>query len=298
MKLNNPEVRIENTNRCNAKCIICPRDKMTRPKTTMPFKLYDNIVSQAIRLGAKQFSIFGYGEPLIDTGIAKKLSLCREYDTFITTNASLLTTDTAKKLLDANLNRIRFSAHGTFDNYEKVHKDLRFDDVARNIFNFIKVNEVQYNNSCAVDITVIPMNGEDTSYIKSFWKGLNLEIWKPHNWVYGREYRKSTPEKVTCGRPFNGPLQINADGKVIVCCFDYNAEMVVGDVTKQSLEKILKGRRFNNIRAAHNSHNKQGLICEKCDQLYINDNPLLYSSFDDSIKVGVTSSFKFKLKEN
>ena len=35
MRLANPEVRIENTNACNARCVICPREKMTRPVVTM-----------------------------------------------------------------------------------------------------------------------------------------------------------------------------------------------------------------------------------------------------------------------
>jgi len=34
-KLEHPEVRIETTNHCNAACVMCPREKMTRPKTTM-----------------------------------------------------------------------------------------------------------------------------------------------------------------------------------------------------------------------------------------------------------------------
>ena len=35
------------------------------------------------------------------------------------------------------------------------------------------------------------------------------------------------------------PLNIAVNGKAHVCCFDYNKEMVVGDINKQSISEIL-----------------------------------------------------------
>ena len=41
-----PEVWIENTNCCNARCVMCPRDKHTRPLGFMKFELFAKLVDE------------------------------------------------------------------------------------------------------------------------------------------------------------------------------------------------------------------------------------------------------------
>ena len=299
MQLINPEVRIENTNLCNAKCTICPREKMTRPLATMPQEHFEDIVDQAKDLGAETISVFGYGEPLIDPQVTEKVRYCTDHglDTFITTNGSLLTLDKAKPLLEAGLKHIRFSVHGLFnEDYEKVHGGLSFLETIRNISNFRALNTFRNGNCCKVSVSVIPTVGEDIEAIKQAWQRIDyLEIWKPHNWTDGRSYRKLEKKKKTCGRAANGPIQINADGKVMVCCFDYDAKLTVGDTYKDSLEQIIKGKAYNRIRDKHLSGDLSGLVCEYCDQLNEGDEPLLYSSRDPECKTNTTSSTKFNI---
>jgi len=167
MKLINTEVRIETTNRCNAACVICPREKMTRKKTTMGMGHFKSLVDQCKDLGAETISVFGYGEPLTDKTLVEKVAYCSEkgLKTFITTNASLLNTIPAYGLLKAGLSHIRFSVHGTFDNYEKVHRGLVFTDVLRNIGNFIQANKTRFDHSCRVDVSVIPMTSDTATQI-------------------------------------------------------------------------------------------------------------------------------------
>lgn len=299
MKLINPEVRIENTNYCNSKCVICPREKMTRQKTIMPMDHFAYLAKQAKDLGAKTISVFGFGEPLIDNEIVEKIRLCKELDlkTFITTNGSLLSMQMAFDLLKAGLTDIRFSVHGVWDNYESVHKGLKFDKLERNLANFRAIRDKRYP-FCKISISVIPMNGEKVEDIKERWKDFDLEIWKPHNWVGGREYRNVTNKrKKTCGRPQSGPVQIQADGKVIPCCFITNGEIILGDTYKNTIDQILKSDPYERLREKHNTGDLAGLVCETCDQLNIGDSPLLFSSIDPTLEAGKTSSTKFKLKE-
>jgi len=302
LKLINSEVRIENSSLCNAKCTICPRKSFARPKMTMDNLSFAKLVNQAHGLGAELISIFGYGEPLMDEDVAWKTSYVTnlEMDTFITTNAALLNTDMAYDLLKAGLTHIRFSVHGTFENYEKVHKGLKFNVVIRNIFNFIKVNEVVFDKQCEVSVTVIPMHGETVDEIRKFWDGKvdYLEIWEPHNFTQGKTFRKKNRGLKSCNRPHSGPVQINSDGTMMVCCFDYNGELTVGCTNVDSIEDILKGEAYNTIREKHWEGDLSGLICEGCDQLNVeSESPLLYSSRDPECKIGKTSSTKFELKE-
>lgn len=272
---------------------------MTRKNMVMGTGHFKYLVDQAKELGAKTISVFGYGEPLIDKEIAEKVRYCTHNDlkTFVTTNASLLNYDMSFDLLKAGIRQIRFSVHALSpQNYNEIHKGLLYQSVMRNIGNFTAINN-KYKFGCRIQVTVIPMNGEDLDSIKMAWKGFELEVWKPHNWTDGRQYRKLTKKrKKTCGRPHKGPVQINADGKMMVCCFDYNAEMIVGDTHKNTIEDILKSDAFNSIRKQHESGNLSGLPCKTCDQLNIGDSPLLYSTVDSSCAIGKTSSTKFKLE--
>ena len=295
MKLKNKEVRIETTSFCNAKCITCPRDQMTRPKTTMRYNHFCDLVVQAHELGATDISPFGYGEPLMDKGIAEKVGFCTRMGlkTFITTNGSLLRPEMAKDLVEAGLTHLRLSAHGLFDNYEKTH-GLDWYVFMRNAFNFIKISR----GKVKVDVTVIPMHGESVDDILAFWDGRidDIEIWKPHGWGGKKQYRKSPVKLPTCGRPQRGPIQIQADGVVIPCCFLMDAEITLGDTHKDSIEDILKGEKYRELRRKHTSGNFDGLPCKYCDQLLVLDeSPLLYSSISKDINT--TSSVKFNLLE-
>ena len=267
---------------------------MTRPKVFMSSGHFANLVFQAQDLGAKLISIFGYGEPLLDKKICEKVSLCTGLglDTFITSNASLLDLNLSHALLEVGLKHMRFSVHGFYENYEAVHKGLKYEVVLRNIQNF-KAMSARYG--CRVSITAIPMHAEDLEHIKDFWKGYELEIWKPHNWGQGRDYRTPVRKKRTCGRPENGPVQIQADGKVIPCCFLTNGEIILGDTYKNTIEEILKSKAYEKFRLHHKFGSLNGLICEYCDQLNEGDNPLLYSSIDKTCAIDKTSSVKFAL---
>jgi len=274
---------------------------MTRDKVTMGHSFFVHLVTQAKDLGADLISPFGFGEPLCDSGIINKVQFCTNIglETFLTTNAGLLNTNMTYGLLKAGLTRLRVSAHGIYDNYERVHKGLSFNTFSRNIFNFIKVNEVRFNHSCKVDVTIIPQNDESVQELVLFWEDKvdDIEIWKPHGWAGKRQYREKTKKKLkTCGRPFLGPIQIQADGTVIPCCFLTDSEIILGDTYVDSIEDIVKGERFNELRRKHESGDLSGLACESCDQLFIGESPLLYSTIENGINK--TSSTKFKLLEN
>jgi hypothetical protein len=272
---------------------------MTRPKVVMPLEHFMYLVDQAKEMGAQTVSLFGHGEPLTDKVLEEKIEYCREkgVQTFITSNAGLLNEKRAKRILASGLNHIRFSVHGFEDDYEKVHRGLDWATVIENIENFIYIK-----GECKVSISVIPMHRETVEDIRDFWESKNidfLEVWKPHNWAYGKSYRFLKPfkRKNTCGRPANGPIQIQADGKMIVCCFDFDGRLNVGDTYWDNIETILKDTRFDIIRERHARGDLSGLICDKCDQLNIEDeSPLLYSSRDATRTVGKTSSTKFNME--
>ncbi len=301
MRLNNPEVRIENSSCCNAHCTVCPREQLTRPRMVMDLVPFSRLVRQAKDLGATVIAIYGFGEPLLDTGIADKVKVCSDHglESFITTNAFKLWKKRTFELLDAGLTHIRFSVHGINKQmYESVHKGLRYPFVKNNIDLFLSMNRDVYNGQCVTMLTAMPMHDEPIELIREKWEDAVdfLEIWSPHNWAGGKDFRKIVRKKKTCGRPWDGPVQINSDGTMMVCCFDFNGEMTVGDTNRQSIKKILKGAEFDRIRGKHESGDLAGLPCKTCDQLNeYEESPLLYSNRDKSRAINKSSTTKIKI---
>lgn len=301
MQLINPEIRIETTNICNANCSICTHDIMTRPRGTMKTEFFKDLVKQAKKIGAKMISPFGFGESLLDKELEDKIQYCMDLglETFITTNGSRCFTDRMIALFNAGLTHIRFSIHALNEiNYEKVHRKLHWKQTVDNLYNTKRIKDAFYPDR-KVSLTVIPLHGETVRQVRNYWEGLvdELTIWRPHNWSVKKNYRKKTNgHLLTCGRPAKGPIQIQWDGKIIPCCFLADAEIVLGDAHKESLEDILKGEAYEDLRARHRIYNFEGLPCENCDQRFRPDeNPLLYSSRDKDRHINTTSSMKFHL---
>lgn len=275
---------------------------MTRPKVTMPNHHFESLVLQCQDLGATTVSLFGYGEPLLDPDIVSKVQFCTDLDldTFITTNAGLLDLEMTYGLLKAGLKHIRFSFN-TLKYYEEIHRGLKAIDVLRNIGNFIQINRQRFAKSCKVSMSFTLMHDDDIQNIRDTWeKKVDwLEVWKPHDWGGAKTFRPiSEKRKLRCPRPYNGPLQIQADGLVIPCCFLTNAELVLGDTYKNTVKEILEGERYQWLRLKHNQADISDLPCNTCDQLNIGDeNPLLYSSRDPERNIDTTSGIKFKLEE-
>ena len=101
-----------------------------------------------------------------------------------------------------------------------------------------------------------------------------VEVWRPHNWVDGKKYRMiDTKMKITCGRPFTTPLQIQVDGTVNMCCFDYNGKLTLGDLKSQSLTEIFETPLYKKILMAHTTGEfsisttittNNDIICRRC----------------------------------
>ena len=71
---------------------------------------------------------------------------------------------------------------------------------------------------------------------------------------------------------------------------------MLGNTHDNTIEEILKGEKYQELRRKHASGDLEGLVCQFCDQrLVLDASPLLYSS--NGMKPNKTSSTKFNLLE-
>lgn len=290
-RLRHQEVRYEVTDHCNAECVMCPRDvhKFGRSHGVMDLEKYKKSVDEVILLGCKQVVLTGFGEPLIDKTLEDKVQYAksRGLRTYIISNASLLTRDRALGLIGAGLDELRVSFYGMRkETYERVMVGLDFDVTMGNLLRLLGLRQKMGSKLPRLEINwlVLPENESDTDVFREFWepRADAIEMWKPHNFGDGRSYRQRYEEvaaKNTCGRPENGPLQIQWNGEVIPCCYDYNNQIILGNAFLQPVLEILNGEKYRLLRLAHEEKKfKLFPYCDQCDQLLAHADALIYTN--------------------
>jgi len=198
-----------------------------------------------------------------------------------------------KEMNEIGVESIRVSLHGnSVDGYTKTHapSSINFFEKVKDLIT--DIGSLKRNTKIILTYVVTEHNKKDIESWVCYWKDKVdlIEVWKPHNWVDGRIYRKTEVEKSkSCGRPEKGPIQIQVDGTINMCCFDFNGQLLLGDLNKQSLKEIFNAKPFQKILGCHQAGDFKGskLICENCDQR-VNDKSdiMIYNSkFDISERI-------------
>ena len=319
LQLKNPEIRIEPTNRCNYSCVMCPRETHDRSQGVMPFAFYKSVVDEVILMGAKQITLVNFGEPFLDPGLEDKIHYAASngLSTYIISNASLLhqpsraelaeglktapdeVISKARAAIASGLAELRLSFYGTKpDIYEKIMRGGKFEQTRKNIEGFRALRE-QYGRmgfsptrkieTLLPEISIyyldLPENQGDIDEFLDFTRDLAdyIEVWKPHNFGLGKEneYRglESPKPLHSCGRPQNGPMQINWQGIVVPCCFDYNQDIPLGNVALQTVEEVFRAGPYQELKRCHIQQTFADVpYCHRCDQLREHNNALVVST--------------------
>ena len=289
-KLLHPEVRYEVTDNCNASCIMCPRDEheFGREHGIMDQALYERSIDEVVELGAEKIVLTGFGEPMLDKRLEKKIAYAKSkgLSTYIITNGSVLTGKRAKAILEAGLDEMRVSFYGMgSETYNAVMQGLEYEKTKAGLEAFIALrNEMGAKTKIQISYLVLPENEVDTEAFKEYWEPRveAIEVWKPHNFGDGKDYRDridGNDSKTTCGRPENGPLQIQWNGEVIPCCYDYNNKIILGNAFEQPVLDVLNGVKFRLLREAHRQKKfNQFPYCDQCDQLLPHADALVYTN--------------------
>lgn len=296
--LQNREIRFEVTNLCNARCIMCPREKMTRPQGILDMGLYTHILDQASDMGASIVSLENYGETFLDPYFFARAAYAKakKMSVYTITNGALFNNNLACHAVYL-LDKIRFSIYGvTKEVYESIHVGLKYEEVISNIEYLINYKDKTQSKIPKIEVYFLMLeeNKHQVEDFKKRWIGKvdDISIWKPHNWSDGRTYRdlKDRCGKKTCGRPKNGPIQVQWDGLVVPCCFDYNSNIVLGDLKKESLRDIITGNSYACLRDAHARGDFSSYpFCNSCDQLIKNNEVLIFTTIEKA-KVGAMNT--------
>jgi len=289
-KLLHTEVRYEVTDHCNANCIMCPREEHAegREHGIMDQAKYERSIDEVVALGAQKVVLTGFGEPMLDKKLEQKIAYAKKsgLGTYFITNGSVLTDKRAQGILEAGLDEMRVSFYGMgSDTYNTVMQGLEYERTRDGLLSFLAMRDrLGAHTTVQLSYLVMPENEKDMDAFRDYWEPRveALEIWRPHNFGDGRDYRDRTNDPVTkqsCGRPENGPLQIQWDGEVVPCCYDYNNKITLGNAFEQPVLEILNSTKYRLLREAHRS-GKFNIFpyCDQCDQLLPHADALVYTN--------------------
>lgn len=286
---------IEPTDRCNLACPLCI-NRLIPPeqKGDLDWNLFKSIIDQ-LEGKVCDINLFHRGEPLLHPKITDMVSYAasKGMATRIHTNATLLTREVSRSLLDKGLNYISFSFDG-FDKetYERNRAGANFEQTLNNIINFLKVKKALGTNKTFTVLQIIDTNSspnrkqefqkQKRDFLDRF-KDLPLNkvsIRIPHNWGGGISLHPSPlpsgertswvrgEKKIVCTFPWYG-LTIFRDGKVVLCCQDYGGEISLGNAAKQDLKTIWNSKLLQKSR--NDFYHKQYELykpCPNCDRIW------------------------------
>jgi radical SAM protein with 4Fe4S-binding SPASM domain len=270
-------VMIENTNICNADCVFCPHKIMRRKTGIMPLSLSRKITDQCADLGIDYFTIYGFGEPFLDglffkrVRYAKKKGLGR---VTTNTNAAFMDREKAKKVIDSGLDEIYISFDAaTRPTYQKIRPGLNFATVEKNISNLIKLKKKKESQSPKIFLSFVEsdLNRHEVSAYLKKWQdkvdGISISL--VHNWTGKVDFGQETSGLRDPCRLLWTDMVVSFDGRVPLCCNDYENRLILGDIKKQTIEEVWGGKNLKKVRKLHLAGRfKKIPLCKACQYNY------------------------------
>ncbi|MDR1688171.1 MAG: SPASM domain-containing protein [Clostridiales bacterium] len=271
MNFHNTTLRIETTNRCNLKCSFCAREQLSRDQGDIDDDLFKKIINEAASLGFRKLDLRNFGEPLLDKKLEKRIFIakkCGFTNIFIYTNGSLLTPERYKSLSDAGLNCVIISLSPKRE-FELTRKRVSYERIFNNIIQIAKARKRRITEelyAASIEVHIVAPASTDDECRRTEFDLKNIGIKKIvkvhiHNWSDFTEAcscEKHTP----CHRLFDS-VTVLRDGKIALCCIDYDGKYILGDLAEENLADAINSDKYRAMRKAQLT-GKLPSICKTC----------------------------------
>jgi len=269
-------VQIESTNLCNAKCVFCPRDEMHRRQGVMDMDLFRKVVDECVQLGITHVRVHNYGEPFLDKQLVEKVRYAKERgiaEVGMISNGSLITEDIAQGMIDAGLDAINISVDASGKEvFESTRLNLNYDDVIANIESLVRLRKAAGKVRPKLILSFVRQdNSADEQQFIDHWRKIadKIHITDLHNWA--GTLNATSDVNYPCYRMWQ-TFTVLWDGRVSLCCADFDGRHILGDLRTSSIADIWNGPAYLSVRRQHLESGGPE-ICRSCD-LPKKDSPL------------------------
>lgn len=276
-------VLFEDQYACNLKCKMCIHgDKDFKKKYSYKGKLslekYRSLIDECAAHNCPSICMNNINEPLLEEDIFERIGYARQkgiLDIHMNTNATLLTREKSKLLLEAGLTRllIGFDGYGK-EEYEKMRVGADYDEVMGNVNAFLDLRAKMGMKLPVVRISLVHTkeNSQHLDEFTNYWLGkvdyVSIQKFEPFD---TSKSEKLHPDDIKKNRPANicnamwERVTIQGDGNVIPCCHMTARELSMGNVHESSIYEIWNSEKMKNLRKKHETMDIADLpVCVSC----------------------------------
>jgi radical SAM protein with 4Fe4S-binding SPASM domain len=280
-------VSAELTNTCNLNCPHCFTGSglMARKRGFMDFDLYKKVMKE-LSPYLYNANLYFQGEPMLHPQFFSFIGIPTTVHSVVSTNGHFLSEENSEKLVRSPLNRLIVSLDGIDQTtYSAYRVNGNINNVTEGLEN-LAIAKKRHKSSLKIEIQflVSSINENQIEYVRQFAKSVNALLrlksmqiidktvigsWLPSGRRFSR-YRMKEGEYVSknrlpdrCARLWFNPV-ITWDGKVVPCCFDKNAEYVMGDLNNESFREIWDGPKFRIFRKSILTGRHMIEMCRDC----------------------------------
>ena len=275
-------IEIQTTAACNAGCIICPHSEVWNEghRGQMDDELFDKILADCAEYqGNLRLIPYLNAEPLLDAKFSPRVrrinSMVPQAVVELSTNVAILNARIRDELCSVHIHDLRLSVFGfTEETHRKLMPGLRWPDVWRNLLDLVQDDRLRKTidkiSLTMIDHPLVPLDEYRAAADLCSRYGLDFNHWDFLDRSGNvRQFTNNVFHERVAGCGQGRPLQrlhVLFDGRVILCCQDWRASVVLGDLRRQSIREVWHSEAYNRVKRAIYGTDKteQPEVCLRC----------------------------------
>ncbi len=272
------QVILEVTSRCNLGCKGCavhgPERYTTRSLGDMTEEIWKPAIDEIGSWKKKvNLTTHGGGEPLLHPNLDRILVHAKKYpdiEVGFLTNGMLLDQRWSEFIVERNLNWVAFSIDGVDPKTHRIVRkksDLR--QIEKNLLTLIGLKEKSGVDKPSIMLNMVAYDevaDQAEAFLNKWLDRVNgITVSHFRNPPESRRWPNTPENRQPCYLLWN-QMVISWDGKMALCCEDFNADHILGNTGSKSLLEIWNGDGMDEIRKLHEKGDYHlHPLCVDCD---------------------------------